>query len=77
MDLLRAFAVKGQTALLQRFRLYGDLLFAGRQKGGKKRLLGCEPDTGPKSLYTASLPDRICLLKQTAVGPRCAAQDRL
>ncbi len=47
MDLLRAFAVKGQTALLQRFRLYGDLFFAGRQKGGKKRLLGCEPNTGP------------------------------
>ncbi len=58
MDSLCAFAVKGQTALLQRFRLDGDLLFAGRQKGGKKRLLGCEPDTRPKSLYAASLPDR-------------------
>ncbi len=55
---LRAFAEKGHTVLLQRFRLYGDLLFARRQKGGKKRLLGYEPDTGPKSLYAASLPDR-------------------
>nr|WP_321512974.1 hypothetical protein [uncultured Pseudodesulfovibrio sp.] len=58
MGLLLAFAVKAQTVLLQRFRLDGDLLFAGRQKGGKKRLLGCDPDTGPKSLYAALLPDR-------------------
>nr|WP_321513050.1 hypothetical protein [uncultured Pseudodesulfovibrio sp.] len=59
MDSLRAFAVEVQTVLLQRFRLDGDLLFARRQKEGKKRLLGCDPDTGPKSLYAAPLPDRI------------------
>ena len=50
--------------------------FFEAKKRRQKTPFRCEPDNGPKSLYAASLPDRI-VCGTGSVGLHFAARDRL